>query len=89
MYPGIPISVAAIYWMDKDGKLCNKNSVPRLDDDQLHIVKVIIQRRGFYRSTNGKDEGKGQYLTGAKILAIIQENPEWIRTKIASNKFGL
>ena len=92
MYPGIPISEHAIYILDNNGDLNTTYSrypLPRLDEDQEHIVKVILQRKGFYRSTNGKDEGKGQYLLGAHILYILKENPEWIRIKIASNKFGL
>ena len=75
-----------IYILDNNGAI---NWRIIVDDDFNTIIKAIIERRGFYRSLNSKDAGRGRYMTGTSINKILKENPDWIKTKATSMKFGI
>lgn len=83
------ISPTANIIMDNEGNLQVSWHDKEHYAAECAIIKAIIERKGWYRSRNGKDSGQGKYLPGDVILGILKENPEWIRTKVSATKFGL
>jgi hypothetical protein len=69
--------------------LMSRNGLNSLSIEDRVIVRIIIEKKGMWVGTNGQDQGRGKYLPGFAIRKILKENPEWIRTKVASKKFGL
>lgn len=83
------IQPSALYIMDHNGELVVNSGIRVFDDDDRKIILIIIERKGFFRSLTSKDSGRGKYLVGASILKVLKENPDWIKTKVISNKYGI
>jgi hypothetical protein len=89
----VSIVPTKVYYRDGD---YNSIRSSMYDDHQNYIrvnkeiVEIILERKGYDRySGSNKNRASGKYLFGHQILAIINEKPEWIKTKISSKKFGL
>jgi hypothetical protein len=60
-----------------------------LDKEDRELLFIIINKKGYFIGTKPEHRDRGKYMPIPKILDILEENPDWIRIKKVSNKFGL
>jgi hypothetical protein len=60
-----------------------------LDKEEKELIFIIISKKGYFVGAKAAHRDRGKYMTIPKIIEILEENPDWIRIKKVSNKFGL
>lgn len=76
---------SSILILENDGTL--KQGSHEIEDRP--VLSAIVDRKGWNRGSSYKDTGLGKWMPVVDVVKILEENPEWIRTKVASKKFGL
>ena len=60
-----------------------------LDAEDKSLIHIVVDKKGYFRGTKADHKDRGKYMTISKLCGILEENPDWIRIKKVSNKFGL
>lgn len=60
-----------------------------LDKEEKELIHIVIDKKGYFVGTKPEHRDRGKYMTIIRLIEIMEENPDWIRIKKVSNKFGL
>jgi hypothetical protein len=73
----------------RDGELRNYPSNLSLFTEEKELLCIIVSKKGYFIGTKPEHRDRGKYMPIPKIIEVLEENPDWIRIKKVSNKFGL
>jgi hypothetical protein len=49
-------------------------------------IELIISLRGFIK---GYDESNGRWMRKEDLLRIVKEDPQWLRTNLVAQEYGI
>jgi len=73
----------------RDGELRIHPSNLSLFTEEKELIFIIVSKKGYFIGTKPEHRDRGKYMPIPKIIEVLEENPDWIRIKKVSNKFGL
>lgn len=79
---------SALITIDK-GELRRWPGGIHLESEEKDLIHLIVEKKGYFIGTKPYHLDRGKYLSISTICDILEENPDWIRIKKISNKFGL
>lgn len=57
-----------------------------MSDSLIKKIELIISLRGFIR---GYKESNGKWMRKEDIIRIIREDPQWLRTNLVAQEYGI
>lgn len=79
----------SIITTDRDGHLRLLYGIEtdyHMSHSLIKKIELIISLRGFVR---GYEESNGKWMRKEEIIRIIEEDPQWLRTNLVAQEYGI